>query len=178
MIYHSNKKRNIKRVPHNPTSSRSVLRIPFPDSYPSRIPDPGSKNSNKREGWNKISCHAFFCSHKFHKIVNYFIFGMLKKKIWANFQRMIELFNQKIVTKLSKIWVWDPGSGFRDPVKTFSGSRIRIRNTAHVIYKTTRTNKDNYYASYLSSLSKYLLSKHPLITLPHKAFPPGDFYPH
>jgi hypothetical protein len=35
---------------------------------------------------------------------------MLKKKIWANFQRIIELFTQKIVTKLSKIWIWDPGS--------------------------------------------------------------------
>jgi hypothetical protein len=34
---------------------------------------------------------------------------MLKKKIWANFQRIIELFTQKIVSKLSKIWVWDPG---------------------------------------------------------------------
>ena len=33
---------------------------------------------------------------------------MLKKKIWANFQRMNSL--PKIVTKLSKIWVWDPGS--------------------------------------------------------------------
>ena len=43
---------------------------------------------------------------------------MLKKKIWANFQRIIELFTQKIVTKLSKISVWDPGSGinlFRIP---------------------------------------------------------------
>jgi hypothetical protein len=34
----------------------------------------------------------------------------LTKKIWANFQRVIELFTQKIVPKLSKIWVWDPGS--------------------------------------------------------------------
>jgi hypothetical protein len=49
---------------------------------------------------------------------------MLKKKIWANFQRIIELFTQKIVTKLSKIWVWDPGSEIRDPEKTHSGSRI------------------------------------------------------
>jgi hypothetical protein len=39
---------------------------------------------------------------------------MLKKKIWANFQRIIELFTQKIVTKLSKIWVWDQGSEIRD----------------------------------------------------------------
>ncbi len=50
---------------------------------------------------------------------------MLKKKIWANFQRIIELFTQKIVTKLSKIWLWDPGSEIRDPEKTYSGSRIQ-----------------------------------------------------
>ncbi len=124
-------------------------RIPDPDFYPSgipdprsRIPDPGSKNSNKREGWKKIWSHTFLCSHKFHKIVHYFSFEVLKKKIWANFQRIIELFAQKIVTKLSKVWVWDPGSGIGDPEKTYSGSQIldpgsrgqkgtgsRIRNT-------------------------------------------------
>ena len=57
--------------------------------------------------------------------LNYFIFEMLKKKIWANFQRIIELFTQKIVTKLSKIWFWDPVSEIRDPEKTYSGSRIQ-----------------------------------------------------
>jgi hypothetical protein len=66
---------------------------------------------------------------------------MLKKKIWADFPRIIEVFTQKIVTKPSKIWVWDPGSGIRglDPGKPIPdpgvkkapdpGSRIRIRNT-------------------------------------------------
>jgi hypothetical protein len=63
---------------------------------------------------------------------------MLKKKIWPNSPRIIEVFTQKIVTKPSKIWVWDPGSEIRDPGKTYSrsriqgskgtGSRIRIRN--------------------------------------------------
>jgi hypothetical protein len=67
-----------------------------------------------------------FCCHKFHKVVNYFIFEKLKKKIWANFQRIIELFTQKIVTKLSKIWVWDPGSRLQGSKR----HRIRIRNTA------------------------------------------------
>ncbi len=36
----------------------------------------------------------------------------------GHFQRIIDLFTQKIVTKLSKIWVRDPGSGkniFRIP---------------------------------------------------------------
>ncbi len=43
---------------------------------------------------------------------------MLKKKIWPNFQRIVELITQKIVTKLSKIWVRDLVSEFRDPEKT------------------------------------------------------------
>ncbi len=88
----------------------------------------------------KISCHTFLCNHKFHNIVNYFSFEVLKKKIWANFQRIRELFTKKIVKKLFKIWSWNPGSEIRDPEKTYSGyrgqkapnpgSRIRIRNTA------------------------------------------------
>jgi hypothetical protein len=66
---------------------------------------------------------------------------MLNKKFWANFQRIIDLFTQKIViTKLSKIWVWDLGSGIRkktipDPGSRIQGSkrhRIRIRNTAYM----------------------------------------------
>jgi hypothetical protein len=74
----------------------------------------------------------FFGVINFTKL-NYFIFEMLKKKIWANFQRIIDLFTQKIVTKLSKLWGWDPRSGTRK--KTHSGSRSqkgtgsRIRNT-------------------------------------------------
>jgi hypothetical protein len=86
--------------------------IPDPDFYPSRIPDLGSRiqKQQQKRGVKKISCHNFLCSHKFHKIANYFSFEVLKKKIWANFQRIIELFTQKIVNKLSKIWVWDPGS--------------------------------------------------------------------
>jgi hypothetical protein len=63
----------------------------------------------------------------------------MKKKIWVNFQRIIEFFTQKIVTKLSKVWVWDPGSEIRKkPISDFgsrgqkgTGSRIRIRNTGY-----------------------------------------------
>ncbi len=69
---------------------------------------------------------------------------MLKKKILASFQRIIELFTQKFVTKLWKICGWDLGSGIRDSgsgIKPFpdpgsrfrgqkgTGSWIRIRNT-------------------------------------------------
>ncbi len=50
---------------------------------------------------------------------------MLKKKIWPNFPRIVKVFTQKIVTKPTKIWVWDPGSEIRDPEKTYSGSWIQ-----------------------------------------------------
>jgi hypothetical protein len=114
------------------------LPIPNPGS---RISEPGSKNSNKRERWKKLDVKPVYVATKFNKIVNYFSFDVLKKKIWANFQRIIELFTKKIVKKLFKIWSWDPGSEIRDPEKTHSGSRIqgskrhriRIRNTAQNI---------------------------------------------
>jgi hypothetical protein len=70
------------------------------------IPDPKSAT---KWGVKKNLLSYLFCSRKFHKIGNYWIFEMLKKN-W--------LFTQKIVTMLSKIWVWDPGSGkslFRIP---------------------------------------------------------------
>ncbi len=73
----------------------------------------------KDKGEKKYLVIPFFGAINFTKL-NYFIFEMLKKKIWANFQRIIELFTQKIVTKLSNIWVWGQKG---------TGSRIRIRNT-------------------------------------------------
>jgi hypothetical protein len=69
---------------------------------------------------------CFFCSHKVHKTKK-IIFEMLKKKIWSNFQRIKEFFNQKDVTRLSKIWVL--GSEIQKKpipgVKNGTGSRIR-----------------------------------------------------
>jgi hypothetical protein len=107
----------------------AVLRIR--DVYPgSRIlifTHPGSriqKTLTKERGEKNLLSY-FFCSHKFHKIENYVIFEMLKKKIWANFQIIVEVFTQKIFNMLSNIWVWDPGSEIRDPEKTYSGSRIQ-----------------------------------------------------
>ncbi len=49
-------------------------------------------------GVKKNLLSYLFCSHKFHKIENYFIFEMPKKKNCSNFQRIIKLFTQKIVT--------------------------------------------------------------------------------
>ncbi len=84
----------------------------------SRIPDLGSwiqKQQQKRGVKKNLSNLFMYSSHNFHKIENYFSLEVLKKKIWASFQRIIELFTQKIVSKFSKIWVWDPGFEIWDP---------------------------------------------------------------
>ncbi len=54
-----------------------LSRIPYPDFF--SIPDPGSKNSNKRDG-GKICCPTFFFAHENHKIVNYSNFELAEKK--------------------------------------------------------------------------------------------------
>ncbi len=132
-----------ERIRISATFKKAVLRIR--DVYPgsrilifthpgsripdlrSRISDPGSKNSNKREGWKKICCHTFFCSHKFHKIENYLIFEMLKKEFGPFFKEFYNFLLKKLSLCSQKY-----GFGIRDPrVKKApdSGSRIRIRNT-------------------------------------------------
>jgi hypothetical protein len=112
------------------------------------IPDSGSRiqRQQQKTGVKKIFCQTIFCNHKFHKTQYYFIFDMLKKKIWPNFPRIIEVFTQKILSPSPQKYgfgIWDPGSEIRDPEKTYSGSRIpdlsqkgtrsririRIRNT-------------------------------------------------
>ena len=120
-----------------------LSRIPDPDFYPSRIPGPGSripdpKPATKERGEKKI-CHTFFCSHKFHKMWNYLIFELLKKKVWAKFQRIMEHGTQKVVNKLSKIWVWDTDPGSRGQKAPNPGSRIPnfflCNFKAKIIYK-------------------------------------------
>ncbi len=114
----------------------SVLRIR--DVYPGsrilifthpgfRISDPESQNINKREGWKKNCCHSFLCSHKFHKIVNYFGFEMLKKKKLDQFSKNYITFYSLSSQKYG-FGIRDPGSEIRDPEKTYSGSRIQWSN--------------------------------------------------
>ncbi len=89
-----------------------VLRIRdvYPGSWFLAVPDPGSKNSNERTGVKKnLLSYLFFGAINFPKL-NYFIFEMLKKKIWANFQRITELFIQKLSLSSQKY-----GFGIRDP---------------------------------------------------------------
>jgi hypothetical protein len=139
------------------THRRAVLRIR--DVYPgsrishpgswilifthpgSRIPDLGSrildpKTASKKMG-KKICCHTLYCSHKFHKIRNEFIFKMLKKKIGPIYKELKNFLPKKLSLRSVKFGFFDLGSGIRkktipDPRsrgQKGTGSRIRIRNT-------------------------------------------------
>jgi hypothetical protein len=81
-----------------------LSRIPHPDFCPSRIPDPKTATKERAEKYLQF---YLFCSHKNHKIENYINFELVKKKIWVNLERIIEL------------------SEIRDTEKTYSGSRIQ-----------------------------------------------------
>ena len=74
------------------------------------IPDLGSwiQKQQKKRGVKKFCLNTFFSSHNFHKIENYFIFEMLKKKFGLVFKDGLE--------------IWDPGSA-----KNLS--RIRVQGS-------------------------------------------------
>jgi hypothetical protein len=110
----------------------------------SRILDPGSKNSNgKTRVEKKFVVIPFFGAINFTKF-NYFNFEMLNKKIWANFQRIIELFTQKLSLSSQKygFGIWDLRSGNRkkptpDPRSRIQGSkrhRIPDPDSQHCIF--------------------------------------------
>ncbi len=113
----------------------SGMFIPDPDFYPSRIPDLGFKNSNKWERWKKFVVIPFTVATNFTKLKIILFWKCWRKKfgaIWITIYL-------KIVTKLSKIWVWDPGSEIREkPIpdprsKGQKGTGSRIRNTAGLL---------------------------------------------
>ena len=72
------------------------IRDVYPGSQILIFTHPGSRiqKQQQKTGVKIFFGQTIFCSHKFHKIANYFSFELLKKKIWAKFQRIIELFNQ------------------------------------------------------------------------------------
>jgi hypothetical protein len=97
--------------------------IPDPDFCPSRIPNP--KTATKEKGEQKFVFLPFYVATNITKLINYlFLKGAGEEKTLGQFlQRIIELFTQKFVIKLSKILVWDPGSGTRKKNIPDSGSR-------------------------------------------------------
>jgi hypothetical protein len=79
------------------------------------IPNPGPRipeQQQKRKGEKSL------LPEKYLKIKNCYFGTGTENIFWANLQRIITLCTSKIVIKLSKIWVWDPGSRIPDPKPT------------------------------------------------------------
>jgi hypothetical protein len=85
----------------------------------SRILYLGSNNGIKRGGGQFFFVLPLFCCHKYHTIINNFIFEYIKNLVFS--QNNICLFTQRFVIKRSNTWVWDPGSG----KKNYPGSRVK-----------------------------------------------------
>ncbi len=121
----------------------SVLRIRnvYPGSwfYPSRIPDLGSNNNNKREGGN-ICCLTFLSSHTYRKKYKLFYFETGTGKNRADWQRILVLvtfnpkkFHQGLRNMGEGLRIRNPRSGsrekpIRDPGKTYPRSQIQGLN--------------------------------------------------
>jgi hypothetical protein len=59
--------------------------------------------------------------HKYHKIENYLIFELVKKKMWANLQRIKVLLAKKFLLSSKKC-----GFGIRDPISESKKNLFRI----------------------------------------------------
>ncbi len=109
--------------------------IPDPGSWFLPIPDPGSwiqKHQWKTLVKKNLLSYLFFGVINFTILV-YFVLEMLKKKICANFPRIIDFLPEKLSLSSQKygLGIRDPGKNlFRIPGSKGTGSRIRIRNTA------------------------------------------------
>ena len=95
-----------------------LSRISDPDFYPSRIPDLGSRIQKQlqKRGVKKNFIKHFFVATNFTKC-KIILFLNCSRKKFGPLQRIMKLFTQKVVTKLSKydFGIRDPKSGIRDP---------------------------------------------------------------
>jgi hypothetical protein len=95
--------------------------IPDPDfTQPgSRISDPVSKNSNKREGWKKILVIPFYVATNFTKL------KCLRKKFGPIFKEFLNFLPKKLSLSSEKygLRIRDPKSGIRKKSIPDPGSR-------------------------------------------------------
>ena len=61
----------------------SGMFIPDPEICPSRI-----EKQQQNRVVKKKCCHAFYCSHNYHKIENYIIFQLVNKKTWSIYKEL------------------------------------------------------------------------------------------
>ncbi len=89
-----------------------------PGSWFLTIPDLGSKNSNKREGWKKF-VRPFYGATNFTKLYIILVLKCRRKKFGPIFKELYNFLPKKMSLSSQKY-----GLGIRDPENTYSGYRI------------------------------------------------------
>ncbi len=86
------------------------------------ISDPGSKNSNKREGWKKLVVITFYVATNFTKLQIILVLKCGRKKFGPIFKELQNFLPKKLSISSQNMGlgseIWDPGSGknlFRIP---------------------------------------------------------------
>ncbi len=88
----------------------SGMFIPDPGSWFLPIPDPGSKNSNKRQGWKNNFVKPFFVATNFTKLHIILFLICWRKKFGPISQELLKFLPQKLSPSPQKY-----GFGIRDP---------------------------------------------------------------
>jgi hypothetical protein len=82
-----------------------------------RIRDVYPKTARKEKDEKKFVVKPFFCSHKFHKIENYFYFLNAEEKNLGQFSKNYRTFYPKVCHKALKNMGLNTGSEIQDPEK-------------------------------------------------------------
>jgi hypothetical protein len=88
----------------------SGMFIPDPDFYPSRVSDPGSKNSYRRVVRKKIVVKHFFVATKYTKCKIILFLNCARKKCGPNFKELRNFLPKKLSLSFQKYEF-----GIRDP---------------------------------------------------------------
>jgi hypothetical protein len=128
---------------------------------------PGSQiqKQQQKRGVKKKLLSYLFCSHKYGKIENYFIFELVKKKIWSNLQRT---FYPKIVNKLSKdrFGIRDQGSEIRNTAGKYQFGRISLFTAEFVVMKNKDFNTQQVFGNCYQQLAAFVPSYGQFLSTP------------
>ncbi len=106
----------------------SGMFIPDPGSWFLPIPDPGSKNSNKREGWKKFFfSYLFYLASSVTKLKIILVLKCWRKKFGPIFKELLNFLPKKLSLSSRKygLGIQDPRSGIRKKPIPDPGSRIQ-----------------------------------------------------
>jgi hypothetical protein len=120
-----------------------LSRIPDPDFYPFRIPDPRSriqdlgsgsripdpKTATKERGEKKLVVKPFFVATNFTKLKIILFFKCLRKKFGPVFKELLNFLPKNLSLSSEKygVGIRDPRSGIRKKTYSGSGSGSRVK---------------------------------------------------